>query len=483
MDSSALTQFNSRLALFLIEETTMKFCKVHSIQLQTAALLVAVALLPVEAVSQVKADSARRHIIICIDGVGISTINKMRAAGRFRMFHSPSHMISPFPSLTNGAMTNILEPAGAQITPGYEDSYFDMNANKMRGGILDRFCQNRFIRGTFRELFDYHPSAIKSGLGYAAPPISTYLESFTDLVRLKQKAVSTKEPVFLAYTGATDSLAHSGGEKLLRSFLNQLDESVKDIVSDSKIPITVTIFSDHGNHFRKYRRVSLKTPLRRAGFKIEKQIKSERSVVFPQFGLVGSAVLFTREANERRLADVVARVEGVDFAAYESDGIIYIVSSEGEAQIDRRENRYRYQPTKKDPLALLPIVQDLREQKGDDGSDGFIEDSEWFEATRNGFRPDAVRRIYEGMTRGVENRAQVLVNLKDGYYAGSSLLDIFTILQATHGNIGQGHSYGFVMSTTLELPQYIRAEDLWAALGSPQLRQDEQRSTKVTRHD
>ena len=79
-----------------------------------------------------------------------------------------------------------------------------------------------------------HPSAFKSGLGYTAPPLSTYLESLSDLIRLRQKARNSRQPVFLAYTGATDSLAHVGGETLLRSFLKQLDETVEDIVRDSK---------------------------------------------------------------------------------------------------------------------------------------------------------------------------------------------------------------------------------------------------------
>jgi hypothetical protein len=80
-----------------------------------------------------------------------------------------------------------------------------------------------------------------------------------------------------------------------------------------------------------------------------------------------------------------------------------------------------------------------------------------------------VRRIFKGATEGVLNRANVIVNMEAGYYTGSSLLDIFTVLQATHGNIGPEQSYGFVMSTNGELPPYIRAGDLWETLGSAQL--------------
>ncbi len=431
------------------------------------AIVLTATLMPLEILSQVVEKPATRHVIICVDGVGHSTISKMRAKGQFKMFQPPSRMISTFPSLTNAALSTILEPAGAKISGGYEDTYFDTEANRMRGGLLDRFRSGRFVRGTFRELFDYHPSALKSGLGYAAPPVSTYIESLSDLIRLRQKARDNRGAVFFAYTGATDSLAHLGGETLLRSFLDELDDTVEDIVRDSKTPVAVTLFSDHGNHFRKYRRVALKEPLRRAGFKLGKKIKDDRSVVLPQFGLVGSAVLFTREKNEERMAVALATLEGIDFVTYERNGIVHVINRRGEATIERRGDEYRYSVMKGDPLDLLSLTND--QQNG-----GFIKDEDWFALTRAGTRPDVVRRVYEGATQGVSNRANVIVNLEDGYYTGSALLDTFTLLQATHGNIGQEQSYGFVMSTTSELPPYIRAADLWEVLGLAQL----ERSTK-----
>jgi len=432
------------------------------------ALLLMATLMPLEILAQEVDKPAPRHVIICVDGVGFSTITKMRAKGEFKMFHAPSRMISTFPSLTNAAMSEILEPAGATMTGGYEDNFFDTKANRMRGGILDRFRSDRFVRGTFRELFDYHASALKSGLGYAAPPFSTYLESLTDLIRLRQKARNSREAVFFAYTGGTDTLAHLGGETLLRSFLEALDDTVEDIIRDSKTPVVVTIFSDHGNDFRTYRRVALKEPLRNAGFKLANKITDDQSVVLPQFGLVGSAVLFTREKNEVHLAEVLATLEGVDFITYERGGVVSIVNRRGQATIEKNGNEYRYSAINGDPLELLSIVQR-------NGDDGFIRDEDWFALTHAGARPDVVRRTFEAATQGVLNRANVIVNLEDGYYTGSFLLDTVTFLQATHGNIGQAQSYGFVMSTRSELPPYIRAADLWQALGSARLRKRQQK--------
>ena len=435
-------------------------------------LLAHVAGLQVKAQTSVAPESGGepvRHLIICVDGVSFTTIEEMRAEGRFKLFRAPSRMIAPFPSLTNLALGEILKPAGAGEAVGYEDNYFDVERNKMRGGLVDRFRGARFIKGTFRELFDYHPSAIKSGLGYAAPPVSTYLESLTDLVRLKQKFRASREPVFFAYTGASDSLAHLGGERLLKSFLVRLDETIKDLVRDGGGRVQVTIFSDHGNDFKAYRRVSLKSALRRADFKLHGKVKDARSVVLPQFGLVGCAVMWTLEENEARLAEVVARVRGVDFAAYEKDSLVYVVNEKGTATIERRGERFRYRSAQGDPLELLPLVESLRRQ-GKVDEDDFVADEDWFALTLESARPDVLRRIYEGVGERVRNRANVIVNFADGYYTGSASLDVFAFLQATHGNLGAQQSFGFVMNTATDMPTHLRARDVWRAIGSPVLR-------------
>ncbi len=421
--------------------------------------------------AQTKAEQPHRHLIICIDGVGFATIERMRAEGRFKLFHQPAHMIAPFPTLTDVSLSEILRPVGAGEPAGYEDSYYDVASNRMRGGIADRFRQDRFIVGTYRDLFDYHPSALKSGImGYAAPPLSTYLAAVADLVSLRQRFRASREPVFFGYTGATDSLAHLGGERLLRSFLARLDDTLAELVRESGGHTEVTLFSDHGNLFRSYRRAPVKDALKRAGFKRVNSLQDERSVVLPQFGLVGSAELWTKPGNEPRLAAVLAQVRGVDFAAYAQGALVYVSSHTGQAVIERRGERFSYRVLTGDPLELNETMRTLSAQ-GQIDRDGFSADADWFAATCASARPDVVRRVYASATQQVRNRASVVVSFSDGYYTGSVLLDTFAFMKATHGNIGRGHSLGFVMSSAQELPAYLRAGDVWPALGSPVIKQ------------
>jgi hypothetical protein len=422
-----------------------------------------VAVLLVAMAFPASAEPVQRHLVICVDGVAFSTIERMREEGKFAAFRAPSRMVAPFPSITNLAMTEILRPAGAADSPGYEDTYYDADANRMRGGLLDRFRGDRFVEGTFRERFDYHPSAVKSGLGYALPPLSTYLEASSDLARLRQKFRDSRDPVFLGYMGGTDSLAHLGGERMLRWVLSRLDETVEELIREGEGRTEVTIFSDHGNDFRKYRRVSLERALERAGLEVEKSIEDERSVVVPEYGLIGAVVLFTAEVNEERAAVAAARARGVAFAAHERDGVVYLVSRRGRAAIDRRGDRYRYRPGGGDPLGLAPVIEELA-ARGAVDDDGFVAESDWWAATVDGPRPDAVRRVYEGLTEHVRSRASVVVDLEDGYLAGSLALDLFAVMRATHGNVGREQTLGFVMTTARDLPPYLRAHDVWPAI-------------------
>src|SRR5688572_25387726 len=83
-----------RLASFLIGSDRLVFNEVYVTAMKPIfAILIISTLMPLRIIGQVVHKPAARHVIICIDGVGISTINKMRAEGHFKIFHPPSRMI------------------------------------------------------------------------------------------------------------------------------------------------------------------------------------------------------------------------------------------------------------------------------------------------------------------------------------------------------------------------------------------------------
>lgn len=413
---------------------------------------------------KMKTSTVKRHLMICVDGVGFSLIQGMYEAGRFRAFKPPARLIAPFPTLTNPGVIEILDPLGAPPARGYEDYYYDPTSDRMRGGFFARFRRKTFIEGTFRQLFHYHPSPIAMTLEYAVPPLSPWLDAQLTLRKIRRHFEHSTAPLFLAYLGSTDPMAHISGQWLLRRFLGSLERMCEEIIHRSNGQVDITLFSDHGNHFTRYRKVNLEPELRRLGLRLSNRLTDERHVVQPRYGLVGCAVLYCHEAYKQQVAVAAARTVGVDLAAYKQNDVVYLVARSGRARIEHHQGYYRYSADVGDPLGLQPIITQLRDQ-GRVRPDGFVADADWFAATHQHIYPDAVRRLWDGLTNHVAHTASVLVSLEDGYYDGSAILDFLAMLRATHGNLRRGQSDAMLITTKCELPAVVRAADVWSVLG------------------
>jgi hypothetical protein len=401
-----------------------------------------------------------RRLVVILDGVPYQTIADLRAEGRFRRFHEPARMISTFPSLTNPAMIEILHESDSV---GYEDHYYDRDTNRLRGTIQDRLQGGKFIQGTFRETFDYHAPAFKGALAYLAAPLGAEFVAQLDLGAFRAAFRRSPAPVFVAYIGETDSLAHLGGEIPLKAFLRTVDRAIEELMAESNGGLEVEVFSDHGNRYDEYQHVKLNDALAAAGFVTEKSLRSERSVVLPKHGLVGSSVLFTRPENRARVAEASAAAAGVDFAVYPSgDDTIELLSRRGRARVSRDAERYRYEDLGGDPLQLAPIVRELAAQGVPSLMDaaGFAPGETWWRATQAHTYADPLRRLFDGFGKHVKNRADVIVSYEDGYLLGSPTLTFFARMRATHGNLLRGESEAFAMSTRQNLGDFLRGHEL-----------------------
>jgi hypothetical protein len=401
--------------------------------------------------------SGPRRLVIVLDGVPYQTIEELRAEGRFRGFKNPARMISMFPSLTNVAMIEILQ---AGDSPGYEDHYYDRERNRILGTIQDRLQGGKFIRGTFRETFDYHAPAFKGAMAYVAAPAGTIAVAHLDLSAFRKAFRKSNAPLFVAYIGETDSLTHLGGKKMLKSLLRSLDRTVEELISESEGRLEVEMFSDHGNNYADYTSVELNDAINGAGFKTEKSLISPNSVVLPKYGLVGASTLFTSPENRARLAEVCAKTKGVDFAVYQSGGdVIELVSARGRARVSRDGERFRYEDAGGDPLGLVPIIAELKLRARVDAN-GFASREDWWRATMRHRYADPLRRLFDGFSKYVKNRADVIVSYEDGYMLGSPFLSLFAQMVATHGNLLRGETEGFAMSTRQELGEAVRGYEL-----------------------
>src|SRR5215510_1075477 len=73
-----------------------------------------------------------RRLLLCLDGVPHKLIEQQKGRGLFDSFGAPARLLSPFPTMTNVALSAMF---GATPPAGYESLYFDRGAGVQRGGI------------------------------------------------------------------------------------------------------------------------------------------------------------------------------------------------------------------------------------------------------------------------------------------------------------------------------------------------------------
>ena len=403
-----------------------------------------------------------RRLLLCLDGVPHEMILAARNRGLFAGFGTPTRLLSPFPTMTNVALSAMFK---ATPPAGYESFYFDCDSKTLQGGIrkyLGRRTADK-IPSSYMEQLDYQEPLAFEFLIYVAPEKIWR----ADMRRFHEKfRAAPQDRDYFAFLKGTDGLLHAQGPAQLFVALESLDTILNDIRKVCGEETEIVLFSDHGMNLEENRRVSLVTHLRRRNFTVRSEFNAteRREVSVPTFGLCSYAAIY---CSDRSLAPEVAAtvtdLTGVDFAAYHDGGVVFVEGQRGAARIERRrkEDRdyYRYEIIRDDPLELTGTVNSLRAE-GLLDQDSFAEDSVWFERTEAHSYPDALANIYKSFDhKRVKNTADVLVSLRDGFYYGWSAFARVVRLLATHGNALRSSSNAFMMSTHRELPSCVRADD------------------------
>jgi hypothetical protein len=378
-----------------------------------------------------------RRLLLCLDGVPHKIIEGERGRGLFDGFKAPARLLSPFPTMTNVALSAML---GATPPAGYESLYFDRKARELRGGIrkyLGRRTPDK-VPSSYMDDLDYQEPLPFEFLIYVAPEKVWR----ADMQRFRERfRAAPHDRDYFAFLKATDGLLHAQGPARLAVALESLDKILKEIRSYCGDETEIVMFSDHGMNLEENVRVPLLSTLQRRGFK----------VVIPAFGLCSYAAVYCQDQDV--IPDVArASVEltGVDFAVYKDAAAVFVESARGQARIEYEAatDRYRYAIVTGDPLELGSF------------SDTFATDAVWFERTAGHRYPNAVANVYKSLfTPRVQHTADVLISMNDGYYYGWTAFGRFVRLHATHGNALQSSSNAFLMSTHRDFPTFVRADD------------------------
>jgi hypothetical protein len=411
-----------------------------------------------------------RRLLLCLDGVPFEVIKAAKERGLFDKFNAPSRLLSPFPTMTNVALSTML---GATAPLGYESLYFDCDSRELRGGMrkyVGRRTPDK-VPSSYMDELDYQEPLPFEFLIYVAP--ETIWRA--DMRRFRERFLcAPQDRDFFAFLKGTDGLLHIRGVERLSIALESLDGILREIGSCCGEETEIVLFSDHGMNLQENKRVHLQTQLKRCGYRMASQQRehNRRSVSVPAFGLCGYAALYCAGDETFNVAEAVAPLEGVDFAlARDGAKAITITGARGKARIERRVKSagegdeegesifYRYQQTTGDPLQLAAFVRSLVEDGALD-EDGYASDAAWYAQTSNHIYPDALANLYHSLhSPRVAHTADVLVSLKDGYYYGMSFFSRFVKLEATHGNALRASTSAFLMSTHRNFPFNVRACD------------------------
>jgi hypothetical protein len=394
-----------------------------------------------------------RWLVICLDGVPLGLMDELWDRGHFREFYRPSEVTSVLPSDSEAALTAAL---GAPASPGYEDYYFDLQRNKLRGGAWVT------LTGTgipYIRLLDYDPPGWAKALPYLAPR-RTY---DADLERFRERFLRSRKKIFLAHISSSDSLCHMFPREKLIPALEEFEGVVRDLYLEGHGRVGILIFSDHGNTLTPSRGVPLESFLKQHGWHPSRSLDGSRDVVAPAYGLIGFIAVYCRNEATEQLASELAQLEGADLVlSRNGEANAVTIRGAGESRATLRwtkdGSRYWYESGRGDPLGLEPVFARLK-QEGRLAPDGSASDAELFEETTFAPYPDAAARIRDWATDHVRNRAPILVSLRPGFFYGKNAFQHIVRFSGTHGALEASSSLGFAMSTE-RLPAALRLRNV-----------------------
>lgn len=409
--------------------------------------------------------STMEHLILILDGLPFALMDEMWQEGSFRLFHRPGRMIGPFPSLTDVSLSEVFH-VGAPL--GYEACYYDRCHGRLSDGaqVYLSGANEPWVRAT-----DYRLSFIEDAIMYLFPG-GVFKRELAHSRRVLDRHGSDRTVLYIL---STDGLAHRLDWETTKRHLRLLDRWLETIVYDRGARIQVTMFGDHGNTFVPTRRLELKRALKSAGLRPVRTLRRSGDVAVPEFGLINFAQLCVfDEPTKAKVVSACRHLEGVELVVFRdrAGGPVRVLSGSGEARVHRRSERddagrktrwYRYERVSGDALELAGIAEQLACQ-GKLDAEGFARDEDWLMATFDHRFPDCLARLDDATAGAVENPADVLLSLRQGWHAGDPSLGAWVELAGTHGALDRASTNSFVMSTMFESPPYVRPADLPAAI-------------------
>ncbi|MFQ5423121.1 MAG: hypothetical protein ACE5F9_03990 [Phycisphaerae bacterium] len=394
------------------------------------------------------------HCVIILDGVPFDLVRAMCDEGHFQLFGPPVRVVSVFPAMTDMALSRIVR---SERCVAAESLYFDRDRNALSNG------NQVYMSG--------QNAPWRSRVQYAAPQrvaINTYLFPAsvwaTELRGMHALFDRTKTGMAIGYSVGTAGLGTRGGEEAIRRYLIDVEKLCERITYDRRGRVRFTILADHGHSLQRCERVSFRKALTDAGFRMTQTLQAPNDVVTINYGLVTCALFHTNRAAE--VAATLVKHPAVDLVTYADDDDVVVRNADGQAAIRQRPGGFAYDASRGDPLALAPVLAQLR-ATGHVDDDGTIEDRPLFDATVTHRYPDPLHRLWDCFHALVDKPADVIVSLRPEACHGSRFFHFFVApVASTHGGLDYSSSVTFLLTNAARkpLPPAIRVDDVYDLL-------------------
>ena len=391
-----------------------------------------------------------RHLVLIVDGVGYNIAKELHDEGALRLFHPPSRVIAPYPTMTDICLAQALD---SQAPLAYEAKYYDHESGRIVGGS-DAYL-NETNEPHLRKVH-FSAATLWRALGFLFPG-HMFKRELADV----QKAYRDHdEREFIAYFGATAAVGTRESVAGHRDVLLRMEQLAHELLYDSGGLVKVTLMSDHGHGYVECQPVRVEAHLADKGWRLRNRLEGDRDAVWIRFGLVTFTSFATRDPAG--LAADLVGCEGLDIISYTDEDRVVVLNGAGQrAVVHRSDQRYRYEPVDGDPLRLTPILATLSVD-----ANGFVSADDLLVATADHEYPAPLQRLYEGHFAAVQNPADVVCSLTDGYFAGSGGFAGSVKVASTHGSLDRINSTAFIMSSIGPLPELMRSADIPQHMGA-----------------
>jgi len=384
-----------------------------------------------------------RHVVLILDGIAFELIREYYDGGGLRMFHPPSKVVAPYPSMTDVSIQDII---GGMPCRAIEALYFDHRRNRLIGGSNDYLDG---LNEPYNRLMHYRAAALWDALGYV-DPWAVFGKEVNDAKRIFDRS-ETRE--MLAYFVSSAGMGTRMGKEGHKMCLRRIEQFVNQVIQETRGLTKVTLLSDHGHTYRPGKRIELEKHLAEKEWKITGTLRGERDVVYVRFGLVTFASFATRLPDQ--LAADLVTCEGIELASYvEGDAVTVLDANGGRAIIRSDGQRYSYEPRSGDPLKLTETLA------GIESIDGYYHGDDLLRASIDHEYPGALERLWRAHFALTQNAPDVIASLCDEYYSGSRSFAGSVNVASTHGGLNRRNSVTFIMSTAGALPPYMRSRDI-----------------------